>query len=166
MDADAEHYGGRHTLCEPGAFSIYHTSITFAISSSIDASLTLPCQKIISTDYVPFSMFGLCFTFICGALFLLISYCIEPAVSLIHRRFGAWHYSYLEWVTNDTLQLQRLAHEAVGAGGAWSGATSTIPLTGSHEDLAVLDLLEPDHPRLSVPLALAQVDSYQHAPSP
>lgn len=58
--------------------------------------------------------------------------------------------SSLEWFSNETLQLQRMAHEELGLGGVWSGCTGpgAIPVTDKGELLGVLDVLDPGHPRL------------------
>ena len=55
-----------------------------------------------------------------------------------------------EWFSNDKLQLQRMAHEELGLGGTWSGCTGphTIPITEKGQLLGVLDVSDPDHPRL------------------
>ncbi|KAK0613547.1 hypothetical protein B0T14DRAFT_499015 [Immersiella caudata] len=48
-------------------------------------------------------------------------------------------------------QIQRLAHEATGAG-TWSRATGSIPVTKPGDLLAVLDIADPEHPRLRAPM--------------
>lgn len=107
----------------------------------------LPEQKIRSSTHASFSVFG---------LFIVVGACILPmAVNLtldsmakcIQRRFQLDSYSRLEWTSNHTLQLQRLAHEELGVG-EWTDCDKMIPamLGGSHVDLAPLDLGEKDHP--------------------
>ena len=64
---------------------------------------------------------------------------------------------------NETLQLQRLAYEEIGLG-TWSGGAKSIPTTLAGEELGVLDLTDLDHPRLSAPLSLSQVDDLQKPP--
>ncbi|KAL9615740.1 MAG: hypothetical protein Q9160_009297 [Pyrenula sp. 1 TL-2023] len=58
-------------------------------------------------------------------------------------------YPRLEWITNESLQLQRLAHEELGAG-TWSGGTKIIPTTAKGECLAVLDVSNKKHPCLKL----------------
>lgn len=53
----------------------------------------------------------------------------------------------MEWTTNETLQLQRLAHEEIGFGN-WSRTTSSIPIIETGDILAILDISDPDHPKL------------------
>jgi hypothetical protein len=53
----------------------------------------------------------------------------------------------MEWQTNATLQLQRLAHEASGYGN-WPKADGQIPVTQTGDKLAILDTGNPNHPRL------------------
>lgn len=58
-------------------------------------------------------------------------------------------YQNLEWVSNETLQLQRMAHEELGLG-SWSGTAtaSSIPITAPGEQLATLDISDKRHPIL------------------
>lgn len=74
-------------------------------------------------------------------------------MSCIQTRRGANVYARLEWGTNETLQLQRLAHEELGVG-TWEGCAGDVPVTKRGERLAVLDLGDLDHPRLKAPLAV------------
>lgn len=83
-----------------------------------------------------------------GGLTILTSYALEPAIACLWRR--RHHYSQMEWCVNETLQLQRLAHETSGRGGAWRRTTEFIPVTAPGEELAPLDLSDPAHPVLVV----------------
>lgn len=103
-----------------------------------------------STAYASFSVFGLSFTTGVGVLIIIISFTTESILGYWHRRRGFKSSSYLEWVSNSTLQLQRLAHQAVGAG-TWSGATADVPVTKAGEYLALLDLTDPEQPILRCP---------------
>lgn len=51
---------------------------------------------------------------------------------------------------NQTLQLQRLAHEELGYG-IWTHAADSIPTTRRGEKLSLIDTSDPDHPRLVTP---------------
>lgn len=118
-------------------------------------------QKIITDAYISFSMFGLLFILIFGILAIAISFSLEPILSCLQRRAGLHHYSCSEWSINQTLQLQRLAYEEAGTGGKWLHTNDYVPVTEAGQNLALLDLLDPNHPRLSAPLDLALVDSLQ-----
>lgn len=96
-------------------------------------------QILLSTDFTNFNLFGLYFTYITGVLMILISYTLEPFFSFLYRTRGYKHYKFLEWSTNETLQLQRLAYQGLGRG-PWSGYTDTIPKTKSDEELGNLAL--------------------------
>ncbi|KAI1743972.1 hypothetical protein F4680DRAFT_470466 [Xylaria scruposa] len=104
-------------------------------------------QKIRSTLYGSFSLFGLLFTFIVGLLIITTSYLLEPVSKILYKRWGYKTYAHLEWTTNATLQLQRLAHEELGFG-TWSKGTDEVPATKEGELLACLDLTNPIHPVL------------------
>ena len=60
-------------------------------------------------------------------------------------------YAYAEWQLGSTLQIQRLAHESLGAG-SWSNTAWTIPVTQREDRLATLNIGDPDRSRLSRPL--------------
>jgi hypothetical protein len=107
-------------------------------------------QKINSTAHASFSLFGLLFTFVVGCLIALISYLLEPVSKLLYKKWGFKTYAYLEWNTNATLQLQRLAHEELGWD-TWSKGTGEIPTTEPGDLLGCLDISNPDHPVLLQP---------------
>lgn len=79
----------------------------------------------------------------------IISFTLESAILWIEERRNITKKSRLEWFTNDTFQLQRLAHEELGIG-TWNGCTGprAIPVTEKGELLAVLDATDLEHPRL------------------
>ncbi|GAW18725.1 hypothetical protein ANO14919_082060 [Xylariales sp. No.14919] len=107
-------------------------------------------QKIRSTAHASFSVFGLLFTFMIGFLITLTSYILEPVSGLLYRRWGFKSYAHLEWASQTTLQLQRLAHEELGSG-TWSNGTKEIPTTEVGDLLVSLDISDPDHPVLRLP---------------
>ncbi|KAH8785389.1 hypothetical protein F5883DRAFT_708240 [Diaporthe sp. PMI_573] len=107
-------------------------------------------QKIRTTRYSSFSFFAIMFTYLLGALVLAASYSLEPILACLHRHRRYKQYAYLEWVTNETLQLQRLAHEEANeaSGGAWSRCTNWVPTTAPGVPLSSLDISDLEHPRL------------------
>ncbi|KAF4543286.1 Cytochrome p450 protein [Lasiodiplodia theobromae] len=108
-------------------------------------------QKILSTAHISFSLFGLYFIFCLGSFIIVVSYIIEPVLGWLQKRHHRGEYQRLEWCANETLQLQRLAHEGIGFG-TWSHAIDVVPVTKRGELLAVLDLENPEHPRLKAPV--------------
>ncbi|KAI0448353.1 hypothetical protein F5B21DRAFT_497767 [Xylaria acuta] len=108
-------------------------------------------QKIRSSAHASFSLFGLFFTLTVGLLLILVSYLLEPICEWFHKRNGYNQYPYLEWVSNATLQLQRLAHEEAGFG-TWSEGTKTIPMVKAGQLLGSLDTTDPRHPVLRQPM--------------
>lgn len=107
-------------------------------------------QKILTTAYVNFNTFGLSLTLALGALIILFSWLLEPIIAFFQRRRQLDTYARLEWATNETLQLQRLAHEELGLG-TWHGTAEAVPYTDGGQKLAVLDVADPEHPRLKAP---------------
>ena len=94
-----------------------------------------------------FSIFGVFFLFLSGGLIIFISLIIEPILAYLHRKRQYGQYAYLEWVTNESLQLQRLAHEEIGWG-TWSRTEGPVPIVQEGQELACLDLKDIKHPRL------------------
>ncbi|KAF2138635.1 uncharacterized protein K452DRAFT_204656, partial [Aplosporella prunicola CBS 121167] len=136
-------------------------------------------QLVRSTQFASFSILGLIIIFVIGGFFVILSYLLDPLVVLLLRRQQGQRkpqasssadspsttdsssddnfidetiYKNLEWLSNETLQLQRLAHEQLGAG-TWSGATggNLVPVTEHGQLLARLDASNSRHPRLMVP---------------
>ncbi|TGJ84886.1 hypothetical protein E0Z10_g3891 [Xylaria hypoxylon] len=107
-------------------------------------------QKIVSTSYISVSLFGLYFTYITGSLIIIASFVLEPLLSYVQKRWKKREYENLEWMTNQTLQLQRLAYEESGQG-EWSKCLDSIPVTASDQELSPLNLTDPEHPRLRHP---------------
>ncbi|KAK8055113.1 hypothetical protein PG993_000340 [Apiospora rasikravindrae] len=113
-------------------------------------------QKIRSSAHASFSVFGLFFIVAACILITTINLTLESLAACIQKRCHLDPYSRLEWNTNHTLQLQRLAHEGLGLG-EWSDCDKTIPVIrigSQHVELASLDIREKAHPRL---LAVAGV---------
>ncbi|KAI1497320.1 hypothetical protein F5X99DRAFT_423614 [Biscogniauxia marginata] len=107
-------------------------------------------QKITTTGYASFSMFGILFVIITGGIIVILSYALEPIIAFLYRRRKLGQYVYLEWASNSTLQIQRLANQGLGFG-TWSGALSEVPTTKPGEKLALLDITNPEMPVLGAP---------------
>ncbi|KAF9636464.1 hypothetical protein BFW01_g7360 [Lasiodiplodia theobromae] len=122
----------------------------FMEPESAEAKSVCRNQKIRSTAYVSFSLLGLILILALGFLVIVVAATFEPLVGCIQRRWGKarGQYARLEWTATETLQLQRLAHEELGFGGAWTGAAETVPVTAPGELLAMLDVRDLEHPRL------------------
>ncbi|KAF9636592.1 hypothetical protein BFW01_g7488 [Lasiodiplodia theobromae] len=107
-------------------------------------------RKVVNTNYSSFSVLGLSILLGIGGFINLVGYTLDWIVEAIQKRYNLDIYSRLEWTTNDTLQLQRLAHEELGLG-TWSGKESSYPITMKGERLAVLEVTGPGAPKLSKP---------------
>jgi hypothetical protein len=75
----------------------------------------------------------------------------------MRKLYNRHSYSRLEWSSNGTLQLQRLAHEELGLG-TWSGCTQDVPTTCDTQMLGVLDIADTSHPVFKSPYTEADVD--------
>ncbi|KAI0154689.1 hypothetical protein GGR57DRAFT_512248 [Xylariaceae sp. FL1272] len=123
-------------------------------------------QKIQSTAYASLSVLGLAITFAGGFAIILTSYVLQPIFKFLFVSIavlvtylnvsktvstGYEPHKHLEWTTNATYQLQRLAHEEIGAG-TWCHGTNTFPITKPNELVAALDITNSRHPTLRQPL--------------
>jgi hypothetical protein len=115
--------------------------------TSAEARSVCSNQKIRSDSYTSFNVLGLVLIFSIGGFIMLLSASLPYITRRLQRHRKP--FASLEWITNDTLQLQRLAHEALGAG-VWEGACDDYPRTRSGNQLAVLDITDQKHPRLRV----------------
>jgi len=137
----------------PDAMSLY------SAPTSPEARALCGCQKIRSDSYTSFNVLGLILMFSIGSLIMLIAACLPSVTARLQRKKP---FSSIEWVTNDTLQLQRLAHEAVGAG-QWQGACDDYPRTRKGDLLAVIDISNKEHPVLRAPAAVEMVKDAEQA---
>lgn len=89
------------------------------------------------------------FAYTLGCLIVITSYSLEPILACLHRRRKYRQYAYLEWVTNETLQLHRVAHERPNeVVRTWSRCTGWVPTTAPGVLLSSLDISNLKHPRL------------------
>jgi hypothetical protein len=105
-------------------------------------------QIVRSTAYTSFNVLGLSIIVALSALIICTSLALPillvRSISRLNQKIS---YKSLEWMMNSILQLQRLAHEAVG-GRIWSEANWEHPITEKDEKLAILDISDINHPRL------------------
>jgi hypothetical protein len=101
----------------------------------------------LSTKYISVSLFGLYFTYLAGTLIIVVSFILEPILSCAQKRWKYKEYENLEWISNGTLQLQRLAYEGNGQG-QWAKCTDNFPITAAGELFGSLDIVNLEHPRL------------------
>lgn len=86
-----------------------------------------------------------------GLVIIITSFSLEPLIACLYRRDQArklkrGEYRYLEWASNGTLQLQRLAYQGIKSG-KWSGYTDDIPMTESDALLGDLTQSYPEEAR-------------------
>ena len=109
-----------------------------------------------------FSITGLLIILILGGLVMISAAQLETIIDLAmkfprFRNNDRLRFAHAQWQAGATLQVQRLAHEALGLG-TWSRATSDVPVTEAGDVLGVLDISRSNHPRLVPPvISLAPV---------
>jgi len=109
--------------------------------------LTLAIKKILSDAYASFSVLGLFLVIGIGLGIIVLDSTVDYVYVWIQKRYNISPYSRLEWATSSTLQLQRLAHEAIGSG-TWIKGSDTIPITTAEVKLSALDISNTKHPVL------------------
>ncbi|KAJ3566505.1 hypothetical protein NPX13_g7103 [Xylaria arbuscula] len=107
-------------------------------------------QKIRSSTHSSFSLFGLYIIFIFGAIIICVSFALEPLLACLYKRRKYKPYTHFEWISNNSLQLHRLAQEELGLT-KWSRCTEEVPTTDCDAYLASLDITDPRHPVLHSP---------------
>lgn len=90
-----------------------------------------------------------------------MSWVLDPILLCAQKRWKNREYENLEWACNETLQLQRLAYEESGQGD-WSGCINSVPVTAADQELAPLNLLDPEHPRLRHPRSPRSSKEFQN----
>ncbi|KAI1736478.1 hypothetical protein F4680DRAFT_432254 [Xylaria scruposa] len=101
-----------------------------------------------SGKYTSFSVLGTVIILTIGGLIIILELIVEPLTEWLKRHDTRAQYKQLEWVSNSTMQLQRLAHEELGYGN-WSNTTSSVPITKYGEKLGALDVQDTSHPVLA-----------------
>lgn len=116
-----------------------------------------------SSGHYSFSTWILAIILILGAIMMFLALFIEEIFAWLcrHERFqrlDKLRYGQMEWHTNSTLQMQRLAHERLGAG-TWKNGAGAVPVTGYGETLGVIDISDTKHPRLIHPNSASSSDA-------
>ncbi|KAK7987260.1 hypothetical protein PG988_002248 [Apiospora saccharicola] len=106
-------------------------------------------QKIRSSNYANFNIFGLALMYSVGMLIILISFAVEPLLGWLQKRGRYNQYAYLEWEGGTAIQLHRMANDQLGHG-HWMKCDERIPITQPGDILASLDTSDPKHPMLAM----------------
>src|SRR5689334_6179766 len=107
-----------------------------------------------TTKYSSFSILGVGLILAIGGLIMFLDLALEPTLEYItarrspDKRSPETNYARLEWNASTTLQLQRLAHEQVGAGDWKSSGWFSHPVTAPGEELAMFESKRENHPKL------------------
>jgi hypothetical protein len=145
-------------------------------------STNLEIQKIRDPRFPSFNVFGLCCILTVSFIIISLDWCLPSLVGYFHKRArknlideeaarkrngnatqpenstteqqapNPKPLKYAEWNATSTLQLQRMAHEAIGSG-TWSRTSTEVPVTLPGQRLAMLGFKEPpaSHPYLVMP---------------
>lgn len=92
---------------------------------------------------------------ILGVLIISIEQSLETIIPWLERH-NIIKTSSTEWFGNDTLQLQRMAHEELGLGD-WEGCRGkAIPVTKTGQLLGTFSIADSEHPKLVDPESVAE----------
>ena len=87
---------------------------------------------------------------------------LEIIITWFYNKYNLGGYRRVEWCINQTLQLQRLAHEEIGFG-TWSRTSKQNPITRPNEVLAEVDAANLARPALKIPDRTEQlIDDPKH----
>jgi hypothetical protein len=111
-------------------------------------------QVVRSSAYTSFSVLGFSIVIACAVMIIVTSLALPIIVERSARRTKVQAnpkllHKRLEWTTNSVLQLQRLAHEGAGSS-SWTAIDTVYPITIPDEKLALLDVTDYKHPKLSL----------------
>jgi hypothetical protein len=126
---------------------VYMHSSHIHIASMVRSNVV---QRIRSMRYSSFSVLGLSLIVTFGTVLIVLDLSLEGILSWWDQKRHRDPYQRLEWQSNEILQLQRLAHEAYGAG-TWERVNHHVPVTDCKDRLAVLDTSNVKHPRFKGP---------------
>ena len=94
-----------------------------------------------------------------GLLITCVDMCLHRLISYIQHEKDLKDYRRLVWKSDGLLQLQRMAYEEAGFG-TWERCTKATPVTAQGQALPLLDVNDPEHPRLRkvsvVPMQIVQ----------
>ncbi|KAJ2990402.1 hypothetical protein NUW58_g2967 [Xylaria curta] len=125
------------------------TAVSFSQAPFTEEEIKMcQSQKYRSGDYTSFSVFGISFIIIFGVIIIIISYALEPYFACLSRRHKDRQYAHLEWITNEALQLHRLAHEEHSES-TWLRCDQDVPINDTEALLPSLDISDPEHPILA-----------------
>ena len=82
-----------------------------------------------------------------GLLITCVDLGLHRLTSYIQHEKDLKDYRRLVWKSDGLLQLQRMAYEEAGFG-TWERCTKVAPVTAQGQTLALLDVNDPEHPRL------------------
>ncbi|EXJ72608.1 uncharacterized protein A1O5_03754 [Cladophialophora psammophila CBS 110553] len=87
-------------------------------------------QKVsLSGDTVSFSVLGVIIILAVGGAIALLYLLMEPVVGWVQTRLQWGEFRRVRWVMDDKMQVQRMAFEGAGMGGAWTNLDRSVPVT-------------------------------------
>lgn len=98
-------------------------------------------QKIRNPSYTSFSVLGLSLIIGIGGLIIAINFVISDIVFFVRRRFNRSQYKRIDWITGETLHLQRMVLESHGVG-PWKGGEAVVPVVNNFDKR--YSLMEPE----------------------
>jgi hypothetical protein len=103
------------------------------------------------SGYQNFSTLGVAIVLIVGSSLVILGLVIDVDVGLVQKLVFKKHYARLTWISDEYLQLQRLAYEGAGYIN-WEGCANDVPVSGrlerADQELGGLDISDIEHPRL------------------
>lgn len=104
-----------------------------------------------ASGYQNFSILGVAIILVLGVILIALGWGLDIVVGWIEKLFG-WDFLRLSWITDDYLQLQRLAYEAAGDD-SWVACVKDVPVmkgnAAGERRVPALDIQDKLHPRVT-----------------
>ena len=113
-----------------------------------------------TSGVISFSVLGVAIILIVGTVLIVTSLLLDTVMPFMRRMIGRNEYKSLHWVTDGTLQLQRLAYEEAGQG-QWSGGDGSVPILLNNATIGLPREVDEAHPRLSQKVTQSGTTSLQ-----
>jgi hypothetical protein len=103
-----------------------------------------------ASGYQNFSIVGVVIIVVIGLILIAVGWGLDVVVGWIEKLFG-WDFLRLSWITDDYLQLQRMAYEAAGDD-SWVECVKDVPTrkgnAADERKVPVLNIEDKQHPRV------------------
>ena len=107
-------------------------------------------QKVRSASgHISFSVLGTSIILILGGLLIMTAFFVDSLVGLLRKKYEIDDYKRVHWISDEKLQVQRRAFEAIGQG-EWVGEEDAVPVTAKNDRLSFATNMDAETPMLEM----------------